>query len=124
MLPNDLSSTWRRLATVLREHEVTSVALTYEKCADALEEALHERDAAPLTIRQAAAESGYSEDHLSRLIREGTIPNAGRPNAPRIARADLPLKPGGGVSSVPPEEKCRETTNAAVVQSIIEQGVG
>lgn len=45
-----------------------------------------------LTLREAARESGYSQDHLARLIREGTIPNAGRPRAPRIRRKDLPRK--------------------------------
>ncbi len=46
-----------------------------------------------LTLRQAAAVSGYSEDHLGRLVRDGAIPNAGRPRAPRIRSADLPRRP-------------------------------
>jgi len=45
-----------------------------------------------LNLTQAAAESGYSADYLGRLVKNGTIPNAGRPNAPRIRRADLPRK--------------------------------
>jgi hypothetical protein len=45
-----------------------------------------------LTLAQAARESGYTRDHLGRLIRQGTLPNAGRPRAPRIRRADLPGK--------------------------------
>ncbi len=47
-----------------------------------------------LTLTEAANCSGYSTDHLGRLIRDGTIPNAGRPSAPRIRRRDLPQKPG------------------------------
>jgi hypothetical protein len=46
-----------------------------------------------LSLPSAAAESGYSSNHLSRLVRDGRIPNAGRPGAPRIRRADLPRKP-------------------------------
>ena len=46
-----------------------------------------------LSLGQAAAESGYSRDHIARLIRGGAIPNAGRPRSPRVRRADLPLKP-------------------------------
>jgi hypothetical protein len=46
-----------------------------------------------LTLEKAAAESGYSSDHLGKLLRVGTIPNAGRKNAPRILRHHLPLKP-------------------------------
>jgi hypothetical protein len=45
-----------------------------------------------LSLRQAAAESGYSPDHLGRLIREGKLPNAGRLHAPRIRRGHLPMK--------------------------------
>lgn len=45
-----------------------------------------------LTLTEAARESGYSQDHLARLVREGTIPNAGRSRAPRIRRKDLPRK--------------------------------
>ncbi len=45
-----------------------------------------------LTLTHAARESGYSAGHLGRLVRDGTIPNAGRPHAPRIRRADLPCK--------------------------------
>ncbi len=47
-----------------------------------------------LNLTQAAAESGYSADYLGRLVKNGTIPNAGRPNAPRIQRANLPRKAG------------------------------
>jgi hypothetical protein len=47
-----------------------------------------------LTLTEAARRSGYSREHLSRLVGLGTIPNAGRRNAPRIRAADLPRKPG------------------------------
>jgi hypothetical protein len=45
-----------------------------------------------LTLREAARESGYSSDHLGRLVRSGVITNAGRANAPRVRRSDLPSK--------------------------------
>jgi hypothetical protein len=45
-----------------------------------------------LTLDQAAGECGYTRDHLGRLVREGGLPNAGRPHAPRLRRADLPRK--------------------------------
>ena len=47
-----------------------------------------------LTLEEAARESGYTPDHLGRLLRSGAIPNAGRKNAPRILRRHLPYKPG------------------------------
>jgi len=47
-----------------------------------------------LTLTQAAAASGYSADHLARLIRTGRLPNVGVKHAPRLRRGDLPHKPG------------------------------
>lgn len=45
-----------------------------------------------LTLEAASAVSGYSADHLSRLLRQGKIPNAGRKHSPRIKRSSLPRK--------------------------------
>lgn len=45
-----------------------------------------------LTLRQAATQTGYSVDHLARLVRQGRIPNAGRHSAPRIRVGDLPQR--------------------------------
>jgi len=45
-----------------------------------------------LTLREAAAECGYSVEHLARLIRQGRLPNAGRRHAPRLRRSDLPTR--------------------------------
>ena len=45
-----------------------------------------------LNLQEAAAESGFSADHLGALVRQGKIPNVGRPKAPRIRRSDLPQK--------------------------------
>lgn len=47
---------------------------------------------ASLSLTVAAAESGYSAGHLGREVKAGRIPNAGRPNAPKILRRDLPRK--------------------------------
>lgn len=47
----------------------------------------------PLTLPEAAKISGYSTDHLSRLIREGKLKNAGRKHAPRVLERDLPHHP-------------------------------
>ena len=55
-----------------------------------LEEAARDNDEATLTLANAARESGYSTDHLGRLVRSGKTSNAGRPGAPRISRGHLP----------------------------------
>lgn len=51
----------------------------------------HELEA--LTLERAARESGYSKDHISRLITEGRLDNLGKRGAPRTRRGDLPRKP-------------------------------
>lgn len=66
------------------------------RCAAELERAAADYGAELLGLRDAAAESGYSADHLGRLVRDGALPNAGKPNAPRIRRCDLPRRPGHG----------------------------
>lgn len=75
-----------------------------------------------LTLREAAQESGYSKDHLARLVRSGVIPNAGRPNAPRIQRSDLPHKAGSLPAapgrcqflSADPEQIARSVVTSAI----------
>ena len=52
----------------------------------------------PLTIAEAAARSGYSEDHIGRLIRKGTLRNVGKERAPRVLAGDLPRKPARRVA--------------------------
>ncbi len=45
-----------------------------------------------LTLEEAARRSGYNAGHLGRLVRQGKLPNAGRPYAPRIRAGDLPKR--------------------------------
>lgn len=72
-----------------------------------------------LTLTQAAHESGYTREHLSRLVRDGKIPNVGRPNAPRIRRSSLPRKPG----HLPPQQTESQigiTSKGQIVRSIVD----
>ncbi len=52
-----------------------------------------------LTLQHAARLSGYTQDHLGLLLRQGKIPNVGRKGAPRIRVGDLPRKPYSNVVS-------------------------
>jgi len=99
---------WRRLGV-----SVDGAKLCEEILAD-----LEQLDAVgeqALSLVEAASECGYSADHLGRLVRSGQIPNAGRANAPKVRRRDLPKKtrcPSGsrGVcahSSRPPADRGR-----------------
>ena len=95
MIPlDDLSSEWRTRSNGLRRYGAVEVSATLEACADELEERAREWENEALSLEVAAEESGYARDHLGKLIRDGTLPNAGEPYAPRIRRRDLPRKPG------------------------------
>ena len=85
---------WRADAATLRRYRLTLAAEQLEDRIAELERELSSHAEAPLSLRQASAESGYSTDHLARLLRQGAIPNAGRRHAPRILRRDLPRRPG------------------------------
>jgi hypothetical protein len=91
----DLSEKWRGHAETLRAFGATNQAEAVEQCAADLERALAADDGELLTREQAARISGYSADHLGRLVRQGTLRNSGRARAPRFRRADLPRKPTG-----------------------------
>jgi hypothetical protein len=93
---HDLPSLWRTEADRLRHYGAMGNAATLEAAAEQLEAALRADAETLLTIAGAVAESGYSADHLERLLREGRLPNVGRKYAPLVRRADLPRKARGG----------------------------
>ena len=119
-----LPANWRKQAKALRRFGGNTPATAIERCADDLEATLVERDDTTFSLVEAARESGYSADHLGRLVRDGKIPNAGRPGAPRIALKDLPRKAHTPteprLAHTPPR---RELSNRQIVQSIIEKGI-
>lgn len=120
MMQCDLPYTWRRQAEQLRRFGADQAANALEVVAGDLTEWLSELSDETLSLKEAAAESGYTADHLGRLIREGKIRNAGRPNAPRIRRADLPRK--AGTLRRHPEALHGDGAKAAIVRSVIEEG--
>ena len=119
-----LPATWRKRAKGLRRYGGETPATALERCADDLEATLVEQDETTFSLVEASRESGYSADHLGRLVRDGKIPNAGRPGAPRIALRDLPRK-----AHAPAEPRLAEkrrsgdVSNVQIVQSIIEKGI-
>lgn len=93
MSPAELLTVWRDRARELAPYSAPAAA-AFTRAAEELEASLQAMDGEALTLDQAAAESGLSKDHLRHLVARGRIPNAGRPRAPRIARRDLPRRPG------------------------------
>ena len=71
----------------------------------------------PLSLGRAASESGYSRAHLSRLIRSGRLPNAGRKGRPEIRRQDLPAKPG--LATPIPRVQLHEASRQQVARFLI-----
>ena len=116
----DLVRDWRAKAYLFREHAHQATAIAYETCAEQLESELHTLSQEHLTLAGAALLGGYSEDHLGRMVREGRIPNAGRRGAPRIRRADVPIKPNGVACAPSRAQVDREQ----IVRSVIDEGVG
>jgi hypothetical protein len=96
IMPDALPPEWRDRAQYLRDYGDSSTARLWELAAKELEVALASHGQETLTLVQAARESGFTADHLSASIKKGRIPNAGRDGAPRIRRADLPIKRVGG----------------------------
>ena len=119
-----LPADWRRQAKSLRRYGGETPATAIERCADDLEATLVERDETTFSLVEAARESGYSADHLGRLVRDGKIPNAGRPGAPRIALKDLPRKASApDAPRLADKHRCRDVSNVQIVQSIIRKGI-
>lgn len=77
---------WERLRV-----QVDGAAFAREVLSD-IDELTHDSLFTPLNLVDASRESGYSAAWLGRAVREGRIPNAGRENAPKILRKDLPKK--------------------------------
>ena len=87
-----LIEAWRDRADHLRRY-APEVAAAWEDAAAELEKYDREDAQTILTRVQAAKESGYTPDHISRLIAEKRIKNVGRKGKPLVRRGDLPRKP-------------------------------
>ena len=85
---------WQREAENLRRRGAEPLATLLESCAADLREFGEQWCLEQLTVTQAAKESGYSKDTISRFIKDGLVENVGRKGAPRVRRCDLPSKPG------------------------------
>ena len=123
VLPAELATRWRSTADNLRKYGAGEAAATLVACATELEEACQDAHGQVLTLREAAELSGYSADHLGRLIRDGTLANAGRKGTPRIALKDLPMKANGTAMEVAMEPPLGDIPSAtAIVRSVITEG--
>lgn len=102
MTLSDLAPNWIARARQLEPY-APAAAAAFVNAARELEEALSTSAMEPLDLATASLESGYTRGHLRRMIREGTIPNAGSDEAPLILRGHLPKKPGHGLATTRPQ---------------------
>ena len=87
---------WHAEAELFRRRGQDATAILIESLAEEIERDLGEWEDEPLTIKDAAAESGYSAEHLRRLVREGKLDGERAPGGKshiRLRRVDLPTKP-------------------------------
>ena len=98
-VPADLPAAFKERAAIVREYAADGRAAAIWECAaETVEESFRRYELQPLTLQQAALESGYTRDHLRRSIDEGKIPNASAVDSSySILRMHLPRKPGHGV---------------------------
>ena len=89
----DLPIIWRQRAELLRKYGARDQAETLEMCANELEELGYGDDDAVLTLREAAAWSGYSPSRLRALIRDAKLENVSENSRIKLRRGDLPRKP-------------------------------
>ena len=92
--PRDLPKLWRQRAADLRQYGAEGQAKTLERAADELDAALRREADDVLTPQQAAEASGYSAEHIRRIIRQQPHLNCGRSGKPAIRRRDLPVRAG------------------------------
>jgi hypothetical protein len=105
---------WQRLGV-----QVNGAAVADEILAD-LHAVMGANALEPLTLREAAMLSGYTVDHLQRLVAGGRLENSGRKGRPRIRRGDLPVKPGHRLPSEEPDSQF--AARRRIVASVATQG--
>ena len=91
-----LPQTWRERAAQLEQFGDPNSARLWLLAAAELERALTSVADESLSLIEAANLSGYTADYLGYLVKQKKIRNVGRPNAPRIRRADVPQKRSHG----------------------------
>lgn len=116
ILPQDLPSRWRRQAEQFRIFGGTTHALVLEAVADELERSLIGTANEPLTLTEAAAESGYTTRRLRQLVEAGRLPRDARG---RVRRGDLPRRPGHRIAdgAAPAVASRRQIARAIATES-------
>jgi hypothetical protein len=119
-----LASQWRLRAAQARELAAEGAARALEICANELEQSLRLYDEQFLTLADASRECGFSADHLGRLVRNGTLTNFGRRNAPRIRRGELPQRASARASRCLTKTPTPVLSAVQVARSVVNRHAG
>lgn len=95
----ELADRWQEEAERYEADGVPGHAALLRRVAGEQRETLGKWWTEPLGIEEAADEVGCAYGAMAKRLRRGTVPNTGRPGAPRVRRCDL--HGGGG----PQEER-------------------
>lgn len=115
---HSLLKSWCLRTGQFAEHHCHEVAAVYRLVGEEVDQELRAWSRELLTIEAAAEETGYSAEHLRRLVRSGRIlgeQGQGAKSRVRVRRGDLPAKshgaPGGTSEPAPvydPDEDARD----------------
>jgi len=119
MTPEEFRVKWRTEREHLsRRHALVDGTALCDEVLEDFRQVVDALEDSTLNLREAALESGYSADYLGGLVRQGTIPNAGRPNAPRVRRRDLPKK-ATCLPSVDPLPTLGRPTKGQIARAVV-----
>ena len=90
---NGLVARWLMDAAGFRRVEALGQAAMLEKAASELRAVCRAEEGRLLTIAEASQATGYSADHLRRLVNQGKLDNLGGRGIIRVRARDLPRKP-------------------------------
>lgn len=95
MTPREILDRWaaRRDEWARLHVQVDGACLAAEVIADLERVAAGVDVDEPITYAKAVELSGYSVDHIGRLVRDGKLRNVGRKGAPRVLASELPKRP-------------------------------
>lgn len=104
----ELVAGWRDDADALERHGRDGQAARLRAYAEEVEDALRRRRSELVTIEEAARISGYSAEHLRRLVREDKLEAdqpGGKGGRILVARGALPRKASGNGSEDSPVDR-------------------
>jgi len=120
-MPENLAARWRARAEDVRRFAPAAAEAFLEVARD-FEEWLRDQVLEPLSLHEAALESGYSVRHLRRMIRAGILPNVGTDDEPAVLRRDLPRKPGHHVPGLAEVREGGPSSKVQVARAIARAG--